>query len=216
MSANASLLSVIRIKPTERAVIVGKTGSGKTTLATALVNTYHHVFAWDIKGELDLLGAHEVKDPQELESKKVRDWDRIVYRPEPEFDTEDWNEAVLAWVYDRKNTTLYIDEIYALMRRSQAPEWYRAILTRGRSRRIRTISCTQRPAWIPLAVLSEAEHYVCFELNLLEDRKRMAALMGEEVMQEPEEYSFWYSNSKQKPKLYRLNLKKEPAYAVQE
>jgi hypothetical protein len=89
----------------------------------------------------------------------------------------------------------------------QSPFWLKAILTRGRSKHIRSINCTQRPFSVPLGILTEAEHYCVFRLTMQDDRKRMASIIGPEVLAEPpDRYSFWYYNvyDDRPPRLMKL------------
>jgi len=70
-----------------------------------------------------------------------------------------------------------------------------AIYTRGRARGIGVWACTQRPRWVPLYTISESEHVFCFRLHLAEDRQRLAAYAGEQLLTVPQDqHGFWYYN----------------------
>jgi hypothetical protein len=110
--------------------------------------------------------------------------------------TEYW-EAVLADCYKAGNMVLYVDELYSICPPNQKPLnvlW--SMYTRGRELGIGVWSSSQRPAWIPLFALSEAEHFFNFRLQIDEDRKRMAAFMGMEVLKViTDEHGFYYSKA---------------------
>lgn len=189
---------IVDVKETERAVFVGRTGSGKTLLAKSLLVTYPHVLAIDEKAEFRLprdIIVNRLDDlPAVLDEMKHRPYEPVIYQPEPEFWNIDSYNEVFRLVYLRRHMTVYVDEIYAVMKGLIFPHWYQAVLTRGRSLEIRTISCTQRPSRIPISVLSESEHYAVFQLQLEDDRAKMAGLIGKEALREIPKHSFWYYN----------------------
>lgn len=200
--------------------LVGATGSGKTTLALALLPAYRHVLVLDpIHVLADRLPLMEGEDgernkdgyvicttPEELASAGARHT-KLLYQPDPTHtEWETW-DLVFHWVFDRRDTMVYVDEGLRVLRpNGQAPRWYEACLTAGRQRGIGVITSTQRPSKVDLRVLSEAEHYACFRLRLDQDRERMASLMGKEVLKAPREHGFWYLNDQKdmKPILLRL------------
>lgn len=174
------------------------TGCGKTTLARELLSQWPHVFAIDAKGDFTLPGARVVTDPRNLSSVRARDERAVIYRPAPKWWRPDVYNAVLRWVYERENCTLYLDELYAVVPNAGAiPSWLQAVLTRGRSLRIRTLMATQRPYRIPISCLSESEHRFTFRLHMVDDRRRMAELCGPEVMQVLDNpHAFWYQTTR--------------------
>jgi ABC-type branched-subunit amino acid transport system ATPase component len=122
----------------ERAVFVGQTGSGKTTLARVLLRSRTYVVVLDVKGTL-----HWSQDGYVLVRKLAklpadpRVAPRVVYRPEPrELRDEHAMDALAWWVYERQNTTFYVDEVYGYLEPfggGLAPGLH-ACLTRGRER----------------------------------------------------------------------------------
>lgn len=115
-------------------------------------------------------------------------------------------ESVLNDCFKSGNVTVYIDELYAIVPPNEKilPSLW-SLYTRGREFGIGVWSSTQRPVWIPLVALSESEHYIMFRLALLEDRRRMAAFMGEEVLSPITDlHGFFYSLAQwDKPEYYR-------------
>jgi hypothetical protein len=199
-------------------VLVGKTGSGKTTLALALLPAYEHVLVIDpihvLADRLPLLeddernreGFFVCHTPQQLADNGR--FSKLLYQPDPEHMTWESYNVVYHWVFNRKNTMVYTDEGLRVMRPSgQAPPYMEACYTAGRQRGVGMITATQRPSKVDLRVLSEAEHYASFQLKLEQDRKRMGELMGKEVERSPKDYYFWYSGEGkyEKPRLLKLD-----------
>jgi hypothetical protein len=201
-------------------VLVGKTGSGKTTLALALLPTYRSVLVIDPihvlterlpllhdgNGERNRDGFVICSSPEEL-AEKGASFPKLLYQPEPTYMEWEAYDLVYHWVFNRKNTMVYTDEGLRVMRpNGQAPRYMEACYTAGRQRGVGMITATQRPSKVDLRVMSEAEHYACFQLKLKADRERMAELMGEEVLRSPKEHGFWYADDykHEKPLLLRL------------
>lgn len=125
----------------------------------------------------------------------------IIYRPDPDFDSQDDYERVFRWLYKVKNCAVIIDEVYAVAPSMQRARMYKALLTRGRSLGIATYSATQRPRNIPVEILTESEHRFIFRLDLDDDRRRIFEATGrsEFLKPVPAQYTFRYQNSEMEP-----------------
>ncbi len=123
--------------------------------------------------------------------------DCLVYRPTPENSEPETYDKLFKWVYERRHTFVYIDELTAVTRSALSyPQWLRAIYVQGRSMGIGILAATQRPTLIPLFCLSEAQKFWSFYLLLHADRKRMAEWMGPRAEEEPREmYGFYYKDT---------------------
>ena len=161
---------------TDRTVLVGTTGSGKTTLARQLLDSYPVVVVHDAKGLLKWPDYRVLTNWRELTRAREA---KLIYRPSAkELRSELDQECFFRWIYTRRNTVLYVDEVYSIAYRDELPPSYFACLTRGRERGIGILSATQRPTKIPNVILSESEHYFLFRLNLPNDRKKMQEVTG--------------------------------------
>ncbi len=192
------------IGPQQRAVIIGKTGSGKTVLAKELLRRMlakrRHVVVYDGKGEIDWPEFKVYKHLAELVTAKES---KLLYQPEyEEMVNPDVVNAFFHWIYTRKNTTVYIDEVYLITKRNELPRWYGACLMQGRQLGISVISATQRPKGIPQVILSESEHWFIFRLSLLQDRKKITESIpvNERQLETLADYRFYYAHISGKSK----------------
>ena len=65
--------------------------------------------------------------------------------------------------------------------------------TQGRSKNIGIWGCSQRPAGIPAICLSNSDYYFIFNLNNINDRKRLYDMTGmDEFLELPRDHNFWY------------------------
>ncbi len=160
---------------TDRACIIGMTGSGKTTLAKAILQTRPYVVIHDAKGLIQIDGFARYTNLLQCQQSKYA---KIIYAPNhKELRDSIIIESFFHWIYDRQNTTLYVDEVYSVTNRGEIPDYYHAILTRGREMNISCISSTQRPKLIPQSILSESDLYYVFRLLLPQDRQKIRDIL---------------------------------------
>lgn len=164
---------------TDRAVLIGQTGSGKTTLARALLATRTYVVVLDTKGMLKWPEFTKVTSTDQLAQLDPKKTQKIHFVP-PYAWTQDSAQVdgFFRWIYDRRNTTLYIDELASITQGDQYPFHFGACFMRGRELEIEVFAGTQRPTRIPQVVLSESEAAYCFKLRLPQDRQRVEAIAG--------------------------------------
>lgn len=188
--------SSIRILSSERVLIAGKTGSGKTTLARKLLSNIKRLVIVDSKSTL---ADWSQETWQEQFNRTIRFKNPRVERllPPAGKDPGGWYAKHFERMYKECNLLLYIDELFNMPNDTDAQSWLRSLYTQGRERGIGVWSSTQRPKAIPLVALSEAEHFFIFQLNLLDDRKRIAEFAGDAVLEQPpDDHGYWYYNSR--------------------
>lgn len=182
-----------------RAILAGKTGCGKTTLAKQFLLHYMvkgipSIIAIDPKGTFTLPGT-VVTTPEEL-GDYANEEQLIIYRPNinntAEQDLDAYNR-ICKYVLLRGNTVWYCDESFALAPDGiRYPEYLRPLYTRGREFNVTAIGATQRPARIPREMYTEATNFYLFMLKALSDRQRMAEMMGPKALIMPTGYNFWF------------------------
>jgi hypothetical protein len=181
----------------DRVGVFGQTGTGKTTLVQALLQKRDFVVVCDPKRKIEWPG-YVVLDFNQLlkiDPAKVR---KIIYKPTFADITEKKGaiiDSFFRWVFERENTTLYVDELSMIASGDDYPFHYGACLTQGRELGIEVISGTQRPTWIPQIAMSEAEHVYCFKLKLFADRQRIERLTSipEEKISQLQKRDFLYA-----------------------
>lgn len=173
---------------TQRLLIVGATGSGKTQ--AALWHLSHRSYTeipWVVYNSKSDAGIDTIPWAEEIEISKVPVQPGI-YIVHPLPNQQEALEAQQWEIWERGGTGVYIDEGYAMGTNNQA---FRALLTQGRSRRIPMIVLSQRPVWLDRFAFSESEYVQAFRLQHAKDRKAM-----EEVIPAPLErlpvYHSWY------------------------
>jgi len=195
-------LSQIRMGRNDRAVLIGQTGTGKSTLAEFLLHDpdKRNSVAFDPKASETLekwtgmTRCGSLDDCiYEAEEKEKR---RIIFTPDAySAESSTVQDRLFAWIYERGRTRLYIDEATALAGGATPSRYLIACLNRGRERGVSTLTATQRPARIPLNILSEAQHYYVFKVLMLTDQKRIEELTGipieEQATLKRFEYFYW-------------------------
>jgi hypothetical protein len=86
--------------------------------------------------------------------------------------------ALARHVYYTGECAFAIDEILGIATDSRPLKWVDTCQTEGRELGITMIVATQRPARIPLVLVSEADAFLVFYLALEKDRDRLAEIIG--------------------------------------
>lgn len=197
----------INLRRGDRCIIVGKSGSGKTTLALALARTMPlPLLIVDTKWSTAIGKAAaangwtivEGSFPEKLEGV-------VVWRPDSVTLSEPMliDAPLAALVENRKPCSVFVDELYPLHVSGRAGPGLTGLFTRGREMGFTTLAGAQRPSWVSLFCLTEANIHVVMRLDLPQDRKRMAAVTGfpDIASVELPNHYFWYIEEGDEPTL---------------
>lgn len=186
---------LIKFRSDERIFTCGKTGSGKTYAMHKICRKLKRLVVLDPKARID---AKEWNlDPWDRESKMLLQNNEpvraLVRAPIGPGAEETWEQAYKA-VLNAGNCTIYVDEVYGVVQHGNAGPWLTAIWTRGRELGIGAYAASQRPVWVPIVMMSEAEHFMVFRLTVGDDRRRVSEFLGPKVMEVIRDvHGFWYA-----------------------
>lgn len=183
----------ILIGPTDRVLVVGRTTSGKSTLARALFYGSRSLVVIDPKHEELLPRGIVVYTPDEFRRVFPQRSTRVVFRPDPEdaraTDLDEVLRRVL--VYRRTRILLHETVDYATPTRI-VPALRRAVKT-GASVDVPVVSLSQRPIGLHNDIIAEADHIFAFDLGLDGDREKIAGVGGPGFLARPvDEHGFLY------------------------
>ncbi len=171
-------------------LLVGKTNSGKTYAAGLLLAASQRLVVIDGKGRMSLeeWRVKRVKS-DELEKNLREDSFRLILRP-AEDELPDIGTLLLAFT----DIQIYIDELFFIFPTNKREPHWSALWSRGRELQIGVWAAVQRPSFIPLLTMTEADHVFTFRLQGRSDRQRIAELVGIEDLPRLKDHSFLYAD----------------------
>lgn len=193
------------IESGKHAVIVGKTGSGKSQQLLYQAQVCDQpVIILDTKLDDDFL--YLARKNQKLVvcddyrglsiQLKKDDADYIIVRPQ-EFELAEPKalDNYLSLIYNKSgDKTVCLDEAYQFHSGAgRAGAGVISLLTRGRSRGLSLVSCTQRPVWISKFLLSESSYFFVYELGQKTDRKAVSDCVAYDG-ENPPRFHYYYSD----------------------
>lgn len=184
----------------KRTLLVGRTGSGKTSLARWLIN--RSPGAWLVLNPKYTSGFRNMADSTTIRSLDIEELARqfetkrivIVEPPEGSNDPQILDDYIEAVRKSFDNLGLYIDELVMVHRNNQCGDGLKHWLTLGREANLSFIGSTQRPRRISLFCFSESDYFSMMQLNLADDRKRVYEFVGNPkvLVNPPLHYWRWY------------------------
>lgn len=181
----------ISIKSSDRIMVCGRTGSGKSVLINnLLLPQLVNYVVYDYKHEINIPGAEIFTSLSDFRRKPNKN--AIIYRPRSGTDEE--FDDLCRQVFYRGNNTLVLDETASHCGAGKIMPHHDLIMRLGRSMGVGIINGTQRPRGIHNNVISQCEHFFVFDLIQETDRKKLAEFCGEKMMQRAKDYHFWYYN----------------------
>lgn len=195
-------LADISPKRDERLLIVGRSGTGKTTILKKLIEPMARtepVIIFDSKPDFDPVPAWKPskniykKLPGMLLFGQLKPGLYVYHTKYPDYADPMVGRICLA-ALKRKNVTLVFDEIMDFVRGTLVPMPIAKVLRQGRSKNVRVIVGSQRPAGIPRIALTEASKVIAFRLTSQDDRLRLSKEIAPDMLQQPGpgRYDFWF------------------------
>lgn len=200
-------MSIAPIPTDKHVLICGTTGTGKSYLAEQYLRGYKYVIKLDTKDETnerrrngqspwdnliegrDFVVTSNIDDLDDL----GEEYDKIIYNPSYYEQTEDLFNRFFDWVFLRENTIVWIDEVMGLATSHRMPRSLLRCYTQGRSKNVGLWACSQRPAGIPPIILANSDYYFIFNMNNINDRKRIYDMTGmKEMLELPKGHNFWF------------------------
>lgn len=166
----------------EHVSLIGPTGGGKTTLALSLLKARTYCAVLGCKPDDDVLPEltrHGYKRTEELPERG--DPPRVLVWPaysRPKNDRRNVLGRTLTQAFRAGGWTVVADEVSYLTRRLRLEEPLLDLWEQGRSNRCSFVAATQRPAWVPKAIYSQATHLFLWRTNDADDLVRIGGLNG--------------------------------------
>lgn len=182
------------LAPDQRAFVTGRSGSGKTWLATAWIarggEPWRQGIAVDPKhalGSRELPGWEIVVGFGNALRLWGREHPRLIVRPT-------WGDYERGAGYDQlahrvlmasrcgASAGWYDDEVLNAAPAGRLQPGLERLVTEGRGRCVPVLAATTRPVGVHNKLLSEASHLLIFTLNLEGDRRKLASFAGAELL----------------------------------
>lgn len=161
----------LKLRNDQRGAIIGRTGTGKSFLAKRLLPRSGNLAIIDPKREFDFDTCVVYNAVDKIIKAKSK---RFIYRPDPDRLTDLTEyDKLYKYCYEMGNITVYTDDMVGIMDRQRFPHFLQVCYQMGRSKKVSMLSAFQRPAWLPMFLMSEANKFYVFSLNQKADIKKV-------------------------------------------
>jgi hypothetical protein len=168
------------------------------------------IFVYDTKGEpkFEALGAHRVITGIDEYEDAADDQtiDYVIVRPPAHLlrSPRELDEYLWAHYQTLHGVPAFIDEADQWVDGPRGGAGLTSLLSRGRSRGISSILATQRPAFIPRKMVTEATHTYAFRLTDRADRKRLSDVIPgfDQVIPAAKHHFHYHRSGEDKAKLF--------------
>ncbi len=170
----------------EHVSLVGPTGQGKSTLGLALLPRRDYVMVLATKPKdatLDRMTRRRARpryrtvrdvNDRPVDASRLLVWPRFDSSDDIVVQADVMHRALDA-AFSEGGWCLFVDELYYLVEMLGLSTMLRLIWQQGRSLGVSLVGATQRPAWVPLELYSQATHVFLFRHN---DRRDLDRLSG--------------------------------------
>jgi len=169
----------------KRYSIVGRTGTGKSTLARrVMLSTKYHwvVFNPKCSPAFEEMPGAKVLSDRHIVNKRIRDSFRdnqiTVLNFGNRWRSADMDNLLLWFIEEFESFGVLVDELYTLNVNSRAGPGLLGLVTRGRELGQSLVACSQRPARCDPFVFSECDYMAEFQLTRKADRVIMFESTG--------------------------------------
>lgn len=182
-----------RVGHGERALVLGRTGSGKTTGAVWLLSRAPgRWLVINSKSDtmLDSLGVPVSYNAPRILA--VPEDARVMVATPRTFDPDELDLVLLQLCESGRSLSILIDELLYFHNASgRAGPGLMGLLTRGRSRGQSFIGCSQRPAAISQFCYSECDYFAIYKLTLPQDWQKLIAITGKPALRKRRAPFYW-------------------------
>jgi DNA helicase HerA-like ATPase len=179
------------IAPSQRVLIVGRTQSGKSTLARVLSYGYRNLLVIDSKHDELVPRAAIVHSAGEFRQLYPQRTTRAVLRVDPN-NLDDVDE-VIGRALHYGNCRIVVHEAVDFATATRILPMLRRAAKVGASLGVGLTTCSQRPKGLHNDLIAETEHVFIFDLQLPGDREKVAGIAGEgALVRVTEPFGFLY------------------------